>query len=331
MSLLTVVVGVIAFLFITYKICRKVFVEAPFTDLSVSLKGKSVFITGASDGIGQCTALNLAKMGADIIFACRNEKKTKIVMEEIQKEAPNSKLTFLKIDLSDLNSVVSSVENFKKLNLKIDILITNAGYLNVMSMKDLTKQGVEKMVGINHLSHYLLLRLLMKFMIESKGKIIILASHGHTFVKGETINIKDFFEPSKGTSIPLIQYGASKLFNVLTSSQIHKLYHKYGVRCNSLHPGNISTGIGKDEFGIVYKIVAPILEPTFFKTIFEGSQTTLYLASSIEVEEISGKYFQDNNLKEPNSLARNEKLANELWDYSEELCKVYLKNINFDY
>ena len=68
------------------------------------------------------------------------------------------KLTFLQIDLSDLKSIVSSVENFKKLNLKIDIIITNAGYLNVISMKELTKQRIEKMIGINHLGHYLLLR-----------------------------------------------------------------------------------------------------------------------------------------------------------------------------
>ena len=169
----------------------------------------------------------------------------------------------------------------------------------------------------------------MNYLIESKGKIIILSSHAHTFVKNDKLNIKDFFEPSKGTSIPLIQYGTSKLFNVLISKQIHRLYNQYGVRCNAIHPGNISTGIGKDEFGFVYKLVAPILEPTFFKNVFEGTQTTLYLASSPDVEDISGKYFQDNDLKEPSSLAKDEKLASELWEFSEEICKTHLENFTF--
>jgi short subunit dehydrogenase-like uncharacterized protein len=79
-------------LFFLFKICRILFVDAPFTDLSISMKGKTIFITGSSDGIGKLTALHLAKMGADIIFACRNETKTTKVMKEISKEAPNSKV-----------------------------------------------------------------------------------------------------------------------------------------------------------------------------------------------------------------------------------------------
>jgi NAD(P)-dependent dehydrogenase (short-subunit alcohol dehydrogenase family) len=170
----------------------------------------------------------------------------------------------------------------------------------------------------------------MKFLIQTKGKIIILSSHAHRGLS-EKINIKDFFEPSTGASLPFFQYGYSKLFNIWTSLQIHRLYHgKHGVKCNTLHPGNIATGIGKDEFGFIYKIFAPVVEPTFFKTIFEGSQTTLYLATSPEVEEVSGKYFQDNSLTEESDFARNEKFAQELWDYSELLCKKYLENVNIE-
>jgi D-arabinose 1-dehydrogenase-like Zn-dependent alcohol dehydrogenase len=79
-------------LYVLFKICRTLFVEAPLTDLSISMKGKTIFITGSSDGIGRLSALHLAKMGADIIFACRNETKTRKVMKEISKGAPNSKV-----------------------------------------------------------------------------------------------------------------------------------------------------------------------------------------------------------------------------------------------
>jgi NAD(P)-dependent dehydrogenase (short-subunit alcohol dehydrogenase family) len=173
--------------------------------------------------------------------------------------------------------------------------------------------------------------LLMKFLVQTKGKIVILSSMAHRGLS-ENINIKDFFDPSKGASLPFFQYGYSKLFNILTSLQIHRLYHlKHGVRSNALHPGNIATEIGKDEFGFIYKFFAPVIEPTFFKTIFEGSQTTLYLASSPEVEEISGKFFQDNMAMEPSNLAKNEKLAQELWDYSELMCKKMLGNVDFEF
>jgi retinol dehydrogenase 12 len=111
---------------------------------------------------------------------------------------------------------------------------------------------------------------------------------------------------------------------MLHSLQIHKLYHSQGVRSNSVHPGIISTGIAKGEFGLVYNFLAPIIEPTFFKNVFEGTQTTLYVASSPEVEQISGKYFQDNQLKTPSAAGQNEDLAQKLWDYSEILCKKHL-------
>jgi NAD(P)-dependent dehydrogenase (short-subunit alcohol dehydrogenase family) len=164
----------------------------------------------------------------------------------------------------------------------------------------------------------------MKYLIESKGKIIILSSISHHYVTSGLDKFEDFFFPNRMTSNSFVQYGCSKLFNMLNSLQIHKLYHSKGVRCNSVHPGIISTGIVKEEFGLVYKFLAPIIEPTFFKNVFEGSQTTLYVASSPEVEEISGKYFQDNQMKSTSTAGQDEELAQKLWDYSESLCKKHL-------
>lgn len=125
-------------------------------NLDVDLKGKVVFITGSSDGIGKETTKILAKMGAHVIMACRNETKTMNVIKGIQEEIRYGILEFIPLDLSDLDSVFRASEIFKKKNLPLNILINNAALQSNVEDGLTTKQGYEMMFGVNYLGHFLL-------------------------------------------------------------------------------------------------------------------------------------------------------------------------------
>lgn len=144
--------------FLLYFLLRYFVINGRTTDLNIDLRGKNILITGASDGIGKETVKFLSQMGANVILACRNETKTKKVIAEIKRETGNKNLEYLYLDLSDLESVYYSVENFKKKNITLDVLINNAGIQVNVEDKLKTKQGYEMMFGVNYLGHYMLNR-----------------------------------------------------------------------------------------------------------------------------------------------------------------------------
>jgi NAD(P)-dependent dehydrogenase (short-subunit alcohol dehydrogenase family) len=226
-------------------------------------------------------------------------------------------LEFLKLDLSDFVSIEDCIKNLHTRKINIDIVIDNAAVLDTTNSK--TKQGYEMMFGVNYLGHYFLNRYLINNLMKNKGRLVIVSSDAH-----EVIKELPSFDPEKfskvsceGIVAQFYQYGISKLCNNLNKNEIHKRYHKYGITVNSLHPGAIDTNIGNESF--LKRLLKPVMY-YFTKTTLEGSQTTLHVACSPELNDVSGKYFSNVQLKEESKLSKDEKISQILWEWSEKQC-----------
>jgi NAD(P)-dependent dehydrogenase (short-subunit alcohol dehydrogenase family) len=226
-------------------------------------------------------------------------------------------LEYLKLDLSDFVSIEDCIKNLHTRKINIDIVINNAAVLDTANSK--TKQGYEMMFGVNYLGHYFLNRYLINNLMKNKGRLVIVGSEAHEFVKElPNFDPESFAKLScEGISAQLHQYGFTKLCNNFHKNEIHKRYHKHGITVNSLHPGAIDTNLGNESF--LKRLLKPLMY-YFIKTTLEGSQTTLHVACSPELNDVSGKYFSNVQLKEESKLSQDEKIAQILWDWSEKQC-----------
>jgi len=289
---------------------------------NVNLQGKNIIITGATAGIGKETARTLAKMGANIIFATRNKEKTLNTISEIRKDLKNNtvKLEYKHLDLMDLDTVrnfPSLLDNFDT----IDVLINNAG---VGHETGVTKQGIEKIFGVNYLSHFLLTKELMPFLIKSNARIINVSSMGY-----RGANRKHFDMPYKGESpkiAPQRFYELSKAAQILFTKALQRRFDENNINCtsSSLSPGGVRTNIF-DSYSLLFKAFIWMLWP-FMVNVPEGAKTSVYLASTERPKETGGKYFAYGILRkkgiykeEGNALVNDEELQEFLWKKSEEL------------
>lgn len=289
---------------------------------NVRLTGKNVIITGATAGIGKETARTLAKMGANIIFATRNKEKTLNTIAEIRADIKNNtvKLEHKYIDLMDLDTV----RNFPSLLNDfdtIDVLINNAGVGHEIGI---TKQGIEKIFGINYLSHFLLTKELMPFLLKTNARIINVSSMGY-----RGANRKHFDMPYKGESpkiSPQRFYELSKAGQILFTKALQRRFVANNISCTStcLSPGGVRTNIF-ESYNLTNRIFMRILWP-FMVNIPEGAKTSVYLASTERPKETAGKYFSYGFLRkkgiykeEGNALVNDEELQEFLWKKSEEL------------
>ncbi|CAK56013.1 unnamed protein product (macronuclear) [Paramecium tetraurelia] len=314
------ILGIAIFLWLLH-----IYMTGGVCKIKKNLSGKVVFITGANTGIGKETALQLGTMGATIVIACRDTIKGQAVLDELNKL---TKAFMIKLDLSCLNSVKQSVEDFKKLNIpQIDILINNAGVMAPQTYKT-TKQSYELQFGTNHLGHFLLTELLVPYLkVAQQSRLVNVASlaHKHSKLDFQDINCSQYAN-SKLWPIKynLQAYGNSKLCNILHAMEVSK---RHGIKGCSLHPGVVRTELVREIVGnpilnIVFKLVTPIYF-IFTKSCLQGAQTTLQCALEDYDKLVDGGYYSDCKIKQP--LFANKQLAEKLWEFSTEKLKPYLQ------
>jgi retinol dehydrogenase 12 len=270
--------------------------------MTEDLKGKTFLVTGANSGIGRATAIELAGRGGKVFIAARNEEKTKPVLDEIGANA-----TYLHLDLGDLDSVRQCAKEFLALDEPLHVLINNAG---VAGQRGLTDSGFELAFGTNHVGHFLLTNLLLDKIKESApARIVNVSSVGHYSATG--IDYEAVRKPTK-TITGLREYGVSKLANVLHAQELARRLDGTGVTTYSLHPGAIASNVWR-------RVPWPVdaVMKLFMKSNEEGAQTSIYCATSPDVANDSGKYYDSSREKEPSSRATPEAGA-ELWAKSEE-------------
>ena len=266
------------------------------------LQGKTFLITGASSGIGRATALELGQRGGKVFIAGRNEEKTKPVLDEIGDTAE-----YLHLDLGDLDSVRQCAKEFLSRDEPLHVLINNAG---LAGQRGITPSGFELAFGTNHVGHFLLTNLLVdKLKASAPARVVNVSSVAHFSATG--IDYEAVRKPTKAiTGLP--EYAVSKLANVLHAQELARRLDGTGVTSYSLHPGAIASNVWRRvpwPFDALMKL--------FMKSNEEGARTSLYCATSPEVANESGKYYDECAEKEPNKRATPE-LGAELWAKSEE-------------
>lgn len=205
------------------------------------LDGKTVIITGANTGIGKETAIDLAKRNARVILACRSQEKGKKAEVDVRRESGSSDVHFRQLDLASFESIRKFAEEVLSEELRIDILINNAGVMYCTFGK--TEDGFETQFGVNHLGHFLLTNLLLdKIKQAPEGRIIVLSSLAHisaTKLDLDTINSKAHY------SLFPTAYPKSKLANILFTKALAKRLVGTNVTVNCLHPGVALTELGR--------------------------------------------------------------------------------------
>lgn len=291
------------------------------------MEGRICLVTGSTSGIGRATAFELARMGATVVMVARNPGRGQETMEEVRAASGNSGVDLLLADLGSLGQVRQLAREFKARYHRLHVLVNNAG--TIFPACKTTEDGFETMFAVNHLAPFLLTGLLLeRLKASAPARIVIVASASHRFGTLDHIRVRGEKQWC-GLLAGWRAYNQSKLANVLFTYELARRLEGTGVTANCLHPGMVATRAGSDSPGIVWRLVnryRPILvrfclglPRTFLLTPEQGAETTVFLASSPEVEGITGKYFVKKAEARSSRESYDLLLAERLWSLDEEL------------
>ncbi len=268
-------------------------------------EGRTFLVTGGNTGIGRATAAGLAGRGGRVWIAARSPAKGEAAVVAIKAETGSDSVWFLPLDLADLDSVQSCAAGFLALGEPLHVLVNNAG---VAGRRGLTKQGFELTFGVNHLGHFALTNALLGCLTGSApARVVTVSSDAHYSAKG--IDFEALRRPARGlTGLP--EYAVSKLCNVLFTQELARRVAGTGVTTYALHPGVVASDIWRR----VPWPVRPIVTRRMLSTT-DGAQTSLYCATSPDVAQDSGLYYDKCAQRAPSAVATPE-LAAELWQRS---------------
>jgi retinol dehydrogenase-12 len=295
MGFLSIVVWTSVIAFILYIL--KKFYNGPKTPYSKNMDGKIAIVTGSNTGIGKETALDLLSKGARVIFASRDENKTMAVINSITDDKMKENAIYMKLDLSNYESIRSFVQNFKNSFSSLDVLVNNAGgYFDAFNLKE----GIEQTIMVNHIGPVYLTALLIP-LINQNGLIVNLSSLMHTFINqkkfDEMCSITDYSNRASLYS-SYQAYSFSKLGNVLHAVHLDNFALKNNLKfkTGSLHPGAVASDFQDRMTTPLYKVLGLILTPfklIFFKDTKMGAQTTLHVIYTDYSKLNSGAYYSD--------------------------------------
>jgi NAD(P)-dependent dehydrogenase (short-subunit alcohol dehydrogenase family) len=276
-----------------------------------SMQGKTCLITGASSGIGKATALGLATMGATLVLICRDRQRGEATVAEIAAATGRRDVTLLLADLGVQHEIRRVAAEVLALDRPLHVLINNAGTINLQ--RSVTADGIETTFAVNHLAYFLLTNLLLARLHQSApARVVSVASEAHKF---GALDFADLGNQRRYR--PMRVYGQSKLANILFTDELARRLAGSGVTANSLHPGAVGTGLGRNN-GAWARVGIALLRP-FFRSPAGGATTSIYLASSPAVDGVTGKYFVNCQEKRPGRYAQDREVARRLWDVSAQL------------
>jgi NAD(P)-dependent dehydrogenase (short-subunit alcohol dehydrogenase family) len=268
-------------------------------------------VTGATSGIGAVTAQALAQQGATVILVGRNLEKCADTVNRIKQQTGNSAVEFMQADLSAQKEVRQLAEQFKSRYQRLDVLVNNAGAIFLRRQE--TVDGIEMTFGLNHLNYFLLTNLLLDTIKASaSARIINVSSRAH---RRAQINFDDLQSRSRYNGQRA--YGQSKLANVLFTYELARQLEGTGVTANALHPGVVATRFAMNNGPVVSLFMGlfhlAALSPE------QGAQTSIYLATSPDVEGVTGKYFVEKKAVPSAPASYDTAAASRLWQVSAEL------------
>lgn len=279
--------------------------------VQADLKGKTVLITGANQGIGKAAAVALHRLGADLVLVCRNADKGRAAVEDIRRTEGGGTIELLIGDLSVQSEVRRVAAEFLAGHPRLDVLLNNAGVL--ATSRRMTVDGVEFTFATNHLGYYLLTHLLRDVLVASApSRVVSVSSELH---RRATMNWDDP-QYERGWS-SFTAYNQSKLCNVMWTYDLARRLEGTGVTANCLHPGVIASGFGRTDGGFTGFLVS--LASPFMLTPEKGADTSVYLAASPAVAGVTGTYFDKRLPRSSSKASYDTSDWARLWALSEKL------------
>lgn len=286
------------------------------TQLDTSMAGRTCLITGATSGIGKATTIGLAKQGATLVMVARNQAKGEAAVHEVRTVSGNDSVFLLQADLSSQESIRRLADDFKSRFKQLHVLVNNAGVF--LTRRTKTVDGIETTFAVNYLSVFLLTNLLLDTLRSSgPSRIVNVASATES---GGKINFDDLNGDKKFRG--WAAYSNSKLAVIMFTYELASRLKGSRVTVNALHPGAIRTNLGRGNSGLVG------LGFSFVKLFFahpeKGARTVVYLASSPEVENVSGEYFANCRSTRSSKQSYDAGSRLRLWRASTELTGLSL-------
>jgi len=278
------------------------------------MNNKTILITGASGGIGLQSAIGLAKQGANIVMVGRDKERTSQAVELVKTQTGNRSVSYLLADLSSIQEVRRLAQEFKDKYPALDVLLNNAGA--VLLRRKVSVDGYEMTLALNHLNYFLLTQLLLDMLKAApSGRIVNVASRAH--YRGH-VNFEDLQSQHGYNGMRV--YSMSKLMNVLFTYELARRLDGTNVTANCLHPGFVASNFGGNN-GWIARIAMRFMTGRI--AVEEGAKCPIFLASSPDVQGVSGKYFNyDTQETRSSEESYDQNIARRLWDVSEELVAI---------
>ncbi len=275
------------------------------------MNGKTCIITGGTSGIGEASAGALAERGAEIALLCRSRSRGEATKKRIEERTGRDCVRLFFADMERLADMRRVAAEMKEALGRIDVLLNNAGV--TMLGRSETSDGFETTFAVNHLAPFLLTHELLPTILETPGaRIVNVASGAHRFARFDLDDLQ-----SKKNYSSMRVYGASKLSNMLFTTELARRFEGRDIGIWSLHPGAVSTRLGANNGGIA-KLILPLLS-LVFRTPEQGARTSVYLCSAPRIDAPNGSYFVDERPAKVSALARDPEVARRLWLESERL------------
>ncbi len=277
------------------------------------MSGRVCMVTGANSGIGKAITGTLTKSGATVIMVCRDQKKGELARDEISRTKENQSIDLMISDFSSLDSVRKLANEFTKKYDKLHVLVNNAGL--IIGKRIITTDKLETTFQVNYLSHFLLTNLLLDTLKASApSRVVNVSSTAHYLGHMDFADLQGEKHYSAMKS-----YSQSKLAQVLFTHELAERTRGSGVTVNSVHPGAVRTHWGDEAglLGIGIRLARP-----FMISSSKGAKTPIYVATSPDIEAITGEYFSKSKITKSSFESYDESISNKLWDLSMKLADL---------
>lgn len=287
------------------------------------MESKIILITGSSDGIGKETAKALAKQGHTVIMHGRNPQKTKLAYEEVLAESGNPNINYMIADFLSLAEVRNFADKVKQQYNRLDVLINNAG-AQFTDKREVTVEGHEKTMTINVFTPHLLIMLLLPLLKKSlSARVVTVASAAHKMGGKPALND---IELTRKYSIGKA-YGISKLYIIWIMRHFVHEMEKAGIcniTFNTVHPASAKSNLGRESTKSIGPRIIYFLWKPMMKTTAEGASSSIYAATSPELQGVTGKYYGLKGEEKPSDKYYSPENEQIVWDYSMNTIKPYL-------
>ncbi|MGY9054743.1 MAG: SDR family NAD(P)-dependent oxidoreductase [Alphaproteobacteria bacterium] len=283
--------------------------------MSDRMYGKTVMVTGATDGIGLVTARELSGMGARVLLVGRNQQKGAASIAAIKHALPGADLVFLQADLSQQSEIIRLARMVSETESKLDVLVNNAG--GIFSHRQESADGIELSFALNHLNYFLLtLEMLDLLRAAPAARIVNVASRAHV---GAELDFADL--QFKNGYHSRNAYRRSKLCNIMFTRALARRLEGSTITTNALHPGFVRTAFGGAGNPFYFRWAVKALMLATAISVEEGAKTSIHLASSPKLEGVSGLYFAECKEVKATKAARDDVTGERLWQVSEEMVR----------